>query len=217
MTPCGPRPDRLVVVLGTATEVGKTWVTAEVARRLGDRGVAVVARKPAQSYEPGDRTDAEVLAAATGEDPEVVTPPHRWYPVALAPPMAADVLGRQPFTLADLEGELAWPARCEVGFVETVGGPRSPVASDGDGIALLELLQPDAVVLVAHAGLGTLNAVRLCDDAVRSVGYEAVVLLNRFDADDDLHRRNLAWLDGVGIDVLDDPAALASRLAIPAR
>ena len=35
-------------------------------------------------------------------------------------------LGRPPFTVADLVGELGWPPGVEVGLVETVGGPRSP-------------------------------------------------------------------------------------------
>ena len=63
------RPSRLVVVAGTATEVGKTWVGAAVARELRDRGTTVAARKPAQSFEPADvepggiGTDADALAA----------------------------------------------------------------------------------------------------------------------------------------------------------
>ena len=127
-------------------------------------GVAVAARKPAQSFDPDDEaaaTDAGVLAVATGEDPHAVCPDHRWYPVALAPPMAADALGRAPFTVADLMAELRWPAGAHVGLVEGAGGPRSPLAADGDNVDLARALRPDSVVLVAGAGLGTLNATLL--------------------------------------------------------
>ena len=109
------RPDRTVVVIGTGTDVGKTWVTAALARRLADGGLVVAARKPAQSFapeDPPDRRDAAVLGAATGEAPDVICPPHRSYAVPLAPPMAAAVLARPPITLADLLGELAWPEPC---------------------------------------------------------------------------------------------------------
>lgn len=137
------RPERLVVALGTATEVGKTWVGARVLEELRRAGVSVGARKPVQSFAPGDgATDAEVLAAATGEAVEDVCPPHRWYEVAMAPPMAADALGRAPFTAADLVRELRWPQGVTVGWVETVGGPRSPIAADGDSADLAAALAP---------------------------------------------------------------------------
>ena len=91
MTFDGLRPRKLVVVAGTGTEIGKTWVAARLARDLRATGYEVIARKPAQSFDPGDSsTDAHVLAAATGEEPSMVCPRHRWYPAAMAPPMAAD-------------------------------------------------------------------------------------------------------------------------------
>jgi len=215
-----PRPDRLVVVVGTGTEVGKTWVSAAALARLRAAGVAVAARKPAQSFEAGDATtDAQELGRATGEAPTAVCPEHRWYPVALAPPMAADVLGRPPFTLADLHDEIDWPEGVEVGLVETAGGLRSPLASDdGDAVGLTGSLMPDVVVLVADAGLGTLNAVRLSVAALdpvldRQDDIRLVVVLNRYEADDDLHRRNRAWLaDHDQLDVVTSVDELVDRL-----
>ena len=49
-------------------------------------------------------------------------PAHRWYPAAMAPPMAAAALGREAFTSASLAAELDWPARAAVGIIETAGG-----------------------------------------------------------------------------------------------
>jgi len=199
------RPEQLVLVTGTGTDVGKTWVAAAW---LSTLTVTTAARKPVQSFSPGDRTDADVLAAATGEAPETVCPRHRWYEVPMAPPMAADVLGRPQFTVADLVGEIAWPSpTVAVGVVEGVGGPRSPIASDGDGVDLARALQPDRVVLVADAGLGTINAVRLCATALG--GWPLTVFLNRFDDGDDLHCRNRDWLRDVAkLQVVTDVAAL---------
>ena len=193
------RPRRLVAVVGTGTDVGKTWVAARLLTDLGAAGLRVAARKPAQSFEPDDdpaRLDAAILGAATGEPPEEVCPPHRWYEVPMAPPMAAEALGRPPFTIQDLMSELRWPDAVDVGLVETAGGLRSPLAADGDCLALCEALAPDVIVLVADAGLGTINAVRLTLDALGPLAPQAVVVLNRFDAASDLHRRNLEWLSG---------------------
>ncbi len=119
----------------------------------------------------------------------------------MAPPMAADVLGRPPFTVADLVAELTWPPAAQVGLVETVGGPRSPIAADGDSLDLAAALDPDLVLLVADAGLGAINAVRLSVGAVATVGRPIVVLLNRY-RDEDPDRRNLARLDEDGYDVV---------------
>lgn len=199
------RPALVVVLAGTGTEVGKTWVGAALARALRDRGLAVAARKPAQSFEPADVvarvTDADLLADATGEDPMAVCPPHRRYEVPMAPPMAAEVLGRAPLSIAELADEVAasWPGRApEVGLVELAGGVRSPATHDGDGVDLSAAVDPDLVVLVADAGLGTINSVRMSADALRAGARgetaRLVVHLNRFDTTDDLHRRNLEWL-----------------------
>lgn len=183
----------LVVVCGTSTEVGKTWVGAALARRLRDRGLRVAARKPLQSHPAGESpTDTDVLAAATGEDPLHVCASDRRYEVAMAPPMAADLLGRPIPTTAQVAGEIAWPSGTDVGIVETIGGVRSPHTRDGDGVDLVAALGPDIVVLVADAGLGTVNSVRLSVDAL--AGHRVIVHLNRFDPGAELHIRNLRWL-----------------------
>ena len=211
------RPAQLVVVAGTATEVGKTWVACALVRELRDRGVSVAARKPAQSFQPGDpTTDADELAAATGEDPFVVCPDHRRYPVPMAPPMAAAALGRDPIGLAELIAETgaSWPdARVDVGLVELAGGVRSPLADDGDGVALAGALDPDRVLLVADAGLGTINAVRTSLDALGALAARTIVHLNRYDDAEDLHRRNRTWLaERDGSTTTVDAGALADAV-----
>jgi dethiobiotin synthetase len=207
----------LVLVAGTGTDIGKTWLTARVATALRARNVAVRARKPAQSFAPGDAsTDAHVLGSATGEDAEVVCPPARWYPIPMAPPMAADALGRPAFTIADLVADLPGGPNEGIVFVESAGGVRSPIADDGDTAALAAALAPDVVVLVADAGLGTINAVRSSIDGL--LVHETRVFLNHYDAGDDLHRRNREWLIArEGLEVETEPEALAAFLADRAR
>ncbi len=207
------RPRTLVFVAGTATDIGKTWWTAAVAHELRASGVHVAARKPVQSGDPGATTDAEVLAEATGEAPDTVCAPARTLPLAWAPPMAARELGLPPFTTADLAGGIDWPARIDVGLVEGVGGPRSPVSADGDNVALAHALAPDLVVLVADAGLGTINAVRLSAGALAD--FPLIVALNRSRADEPLHARNLEHLTTIDdFDVVTTPRALADRLRL---
>lgn len=206
------RPGFLIVVAGTGTEVGKTWTTARVAQHLRHAGLSVAARKPAQSHEPGAvDTDAAILAQATGETATAVCRQHRDFAVPMAPPMAAASLGLAPFTVADLVAELVWPPDCDIGFVESAGGIRSPIAADGDTVDLIRRLRPDLVVLVAEAGLGVINALRLCAGALDPV--RPVIALNRFDAQQELHHRNLAWIRDVdGFDVVPSSQELTELI-----
>ncbi|MFN8034916.1 MAG: dethiobiotin synthase [Acidimicrobiia bacterium] len=201
------RPRTLVLVTGTGTEVGKTWWGGAVLAELVRRGVTVSARKPVQSG-AGSPSDADVLAAATGEASADVC--RRSYEPALAPPIAARVTDASPFTIAEL-ADIDWPPAVDVGWIESAGGVCSPLADDGDTTTLAAAIAPDVVALVAGAGLGTINAVRL---SVAALGRGPVVVaLNRFDAANLTHRTNLAWLrERDGLDVVTDPAALADRL-----
>lgn len=205
------RPDHLVLVTGTGTDVGKTWVTVEVVRRLRDHGLSVAVRKPAQSFAAGDTvTDASLLGDASGVSPEEVCLPHRWYEVPLAPPMAADALGRERINIGDLVAEISWPEGTAVGFVEGAGGPCSPIAHDGDTLALVEHLAPDLTVLVADPALGVISNVRLAARAL--AGHPLLVFLNRYDDTDEVHRRSRDWLrDNEGLTVLTDVVWVADR------
>jgi dethiobiotin synthetase len=214
-----PRPTSVIVVAGTGTEVGKTFVTVAVAHSLREQGHTVIARKPAQSYAPEDTTtDAVELAAATNESPETVCPRHRWYPVPMAPPMAALALGRDPFSTTDLVNELesSWahgPA-ADVGLVETAGGAWSPQASDGLHVGdFADAVSADGVLLVADAGLGVINAVRGAMAALASA-RPVIVVLNRFARSDGLHVENRSWLArNDHFTVVTSPAEAAVALA----
>ena len=130
--------------------------------------------------------------------------------MAMAPPIAAAFLGTPPPSLDDLLGELEWPAEpVDVGIVETAGGSRSPLASDGDSAGLAAAVDPDLTVLVAPAGLGAINAVRLCAPVVPR---PLVVFLNRFDRSD-VHDRNLRWLQADGFEVVVTVDELRRRVA----
>lgn len=213
------RPKRLVLVCGSGTEVGKTWVSCRLLSALSDSGTTVAARKPVQSFDgvasdasSEELSDAELLGAASGESPERVCRPSRTYHRAMAPPMAAEALGLPSFRIADLVEEMAWPTpRVDVGLVEAAGGVRSPQATDGDATDLVSALGPDLVALVSDAGLGTINLVRMSMDALATVTggqptIPVVVVLDRFDGRHEIHRRNRRWLvDRFGYRVVTVP------------
>lgn len=203
---------RVVFVAGTGTEVGKTWAAAGLARLLRRSGRAVAACKPVQSYDPGDDgpTDAEVLAAATGQHPDAVCPPERTYPVPLAPPMAAGKLGRPCPTIDETASSCRFAAAVDIGLVEGVGGLYSPIAADGHNLNLIERLEPDLVIVVASAALGGIHDTMACTLPLSA--YRRIVFLNRYDPATEVHTLNAGWLRDAGLEVVTGLPELAGRV-----
>ena len=212
--PSGPQTERdgggiVVFVAGTGTEVGKTWAAAGLARLLRRSGLTVAACKPVQSYDPDEDgpTDAAVLAAATGQHPDAVCPPERTYPVPLAPPMAAGKLGRTCPTLDEMSTDCRFDASVDVGLVEGVGGLYSPLASDGHNLDLIERIEPDLVIVVASAALGSIHDTMACTLPLSA--YRRAVFCNRFDPQTEVHVLNVRWLRNTGLEVAVDLPELA--------
>lgn len=207
---CTPVSSRILVVSGTDTGIGKTWSAVALSRALAETGRSVSIRKPVESFDPSDGPpDSRILAAALGGDPDEVCRPEWSYPLALAPPMAAASLHRPiPSTrriVEDLDG-----ARADILLVEGVGGPRSPLAADGDTVDLARALGADDVIVVSDATLGTISRTLLCVEAFAPLPCH--VLLNRFKPEDPLHAMNRDWLIDKGIPVHTDPSAMATTL-----
>jgi dethiobiotin synthetase len=201
-----------VGITATGTEVGKTWLGSRLAAALRGMGLQVAARKPAESFDPSERVprDSEVLAAATGEDPGQVCPPHRRYPLAAAPPMAADELGMPAIHVHELAAEISWPPATDVVLVEGAGGIRSPLAHDGDFLDLAVAIGMDLLVVVANCHLGVISEVRTAADAIGG-RFPSVAFLNHFDPSSWVASRSADWLaDRFGFSVhtkVDDLAA----------
>lgn len=203
-------PDSTVFVTGTGTEVGKTWLTARLSIHFRMKGYQVAARKPVMSFDESDQTtDAQVLSMASGEPEELVCPSNRRYELPMAPPMAAEALGRPPFDVLDLVDELNLPDK-GLALIEGVGGLRSPLAFDGDSIAFIKASGPDEIILVSECRLGVINEVLTSCDAL---GRRPLVFLNHFSSSDDLHVRNLDWLrEKSQLTVFTSPTELAIQL-----
>ncbi|XXF79305.1 dethiobiotin synthase [Myxococcaceae bacterium GXIMD 01537] len=185
-----------VFVTGTDTGVGKTQVSCALLSLLADAGERPQGFKP---YESGCASlaapsDALALRAAAGSTlPLDVICPHR-FRAPLAPGVAASRLGREP----DWDTTLAAWERVRHGpvVVEGAGGLYVPLDSRHDVIDLIAELELP-VVLVARAGLGTLNHTALSMAALSSRGISvlAVVLSRGTPSRDVSARDNRALLE----------------------
>ncbi|TQM14044.1 dethiobiotin synthase [Pseudonocardia kunmingensis] len=214
---------RVLVVTGTGTGVGKTVVTAALAAVAAARGERVAVLKPAQTGvapgEPGDLADvARLVPGTTGRE-------LARYPDPLAPDTAARRVGAAPVTpAAAAQAATALAAEHDLVLVEGAGGLL--VRFDADGtLADVAGLLAAPVLVVAAAGLGTLNATELTVAALRSRGLGcAGVVIGAWPAEPDLAARcNLADLPATsGVPLLgalpDGAGALApERFATVAR
>jgi dethiobiotin synthetase len=171
---------RGLFVTATDTGVGKTVVTAALARALRARGIDAGVCKPVQSGNAaGDPDgDAMLLRSWSGVDDDV----EEICPHAFAAPLA-------PLVAARLEGEaleleplvqhvrrLAY--RHDVVLVEGAGGLAVPVGEDWT-IADLAAAIGYPLLIVARPGLGTVNHTALTATGARELGLQlAGVVLN---------------------------------------
>ena len=177
---------RGLFVTATDTGVGKTEVTCALVASARAGGLDAVALKPAQSGAvPGEPSDAErLLAASGGVEPLDAVCPYAFAP-PLAPAVAARVEGREISFERIVEAAHALGARHEAVLVEGAGGLLVPL-TDGETYAELAQVLELPVLVVARAGLGTVNHTSLTVEALRRRGLEiAGIVLNRASAGDD--------------------------------
>ncbi|WP_328773132.1 dethiobiotin synthase [Streptomyces sp. NBC_00286] len=150
----------VLVITGTGTEVGKTVTTAAVAAAAVAAGRSVAVLKPAQTgVRPDARGDADEVARLAGP---VTTLELARYPEPLAPATAARRAGLAPVRaseVAEAAGKLA--AEHEVVLVEGAGGLLVRFDDAGGTLADAARLLDASVLVVASAGLGTLNTTEL--------------------------------------------------------
>ncbi len=157
----------IIFVTGTDTGVGKTVIAGALALWAAKSGVRVSVLKPVETGCEGDpprARDAEVLARCAGQDPESCAVYRLRAP--LAPAVAAEREGTHVQIGRLLERIELLSEGSEIVVVEGAGGLRVPITWDVDYLDLAERLQAE-VVLVARAGLGTLNHTRLSLSALR--------------------------------------------------
>jgi len=191
-------------VTGTDTGVGKTEVAAALLSLMADAGLAPGALKPYESGCADVERPADALAlraAARSEDALDRISLHR-FRAPLAPGIAAERLGLNPSWAETLKAFRAFQGRALV--VEGAGGLLVPLDRHHQVIDLIAAMRLP-VVLVARAGLGTLNHTGLSLRALRArrLRVRAVVLVRTSAARDASVADNRRWLQRrEAIDVL---------------
>lgn len=150
-------------ITGTGTGVGKTVLTAGLAALLKARGESFCVYKPIQTGSPDSTRPEDPEQVKQWVGPDVETFCSYCFPDPVAP-YAADLERTiQPRKILHDFKDLQKTHR--VVLVEGAGGVRVPVAPHVEMIDLIRMLQIP-VVVVASAGLGTMNHTLLTVDAL---------------------------------------------------
>lgn len=190
----------IVLVTGTDTGVGKTIVTAAVAAAASAAGLRVGVVKPAQTgVDPayGEVSDMEIVSRLAA--PATVVTLHE-FPDPLAPTAAARVAQLDPpdmFEVIDRVKTVA--AEHDLTLVEGAGGLLVPMGAHPGGsqwtLADLAVALSAPAILVARAGLGTLNHTALTLEAMARRSIRAYPVLGAWPGRPELvHYTNLADL-----------------------
>lgn len=170
----------VIIVTGTGTSVGKTITTAAIVVGLRAQGLRLVVAKPTQTGllqgEPGDLHDVCRLAG------EVETHEFVRLPDPLAPDAAGRLAGVALPTVAEHAArvaEIAGRDDVDLVLVEGAGGLLVRIDADASTIAdlgaeLTAVGSKVGYIVVAAAGLGTLNHSALTAEALRSRGLECL-------------------------------------------
>jgi dethiobiotin synthetase len=193
---------RGLIITGTDTGVGKTYVASRIAAALRAAGVRVGAYKPvcsgaSEPTSPSPRwDDVEALWAATG----AAYPRERIAPQCLLAPLAPPVAARQEGTRVKTQllrgGMDWWRDRVDLLLIEGAGGWLSPV-SDEEAFADFAVDAGCPVLVIAADRLGMINHTLLTVEAIEARGMTvAGIIVNRLSLQVDASvASNLAELE----------------------
>lgn len=166
-----------IFIVGTDTEVGKTYVSCAISSCLKKAGFEFGVLKP---FASGSREDAVLLGRSAGVNTDVnlINPVFLRYP--LAPSCSARLEGKK----VNIKVALGALGRLKKAYpfviVEGIGGVMVPLTSR---YLLADFIKKTGLpaVIVARSGLGTINHTLLTHEALRKRGIKVLgVIYNMF-------------------------------------
>lgn len=188
-----------IFITATGTDVGKTFVSGLIAKKLCAHGYRVAYYKAALSGAVEENGawiagDAKEVCQQAGLRYGIDSKVSYTYKTAVSPHLAAEMEGN-PIDLLKIKQDFAsFSANYEYLCVEGSGGIICPLCMQGEKPLLLEDIIKTLgleTIIVATAGLGTINATLLTVDYMRArgIGIQGIIL-NHFDSRNFLHVDN---------------------------
>lgn len=187
-------------VVGTGTDIGKTYVTGLMLKKLreGKQSAAYYKaamsgndRRPDGSLIPGDALHVKSVSGI--EQPLEEMCPYV-YETAVSPHLAARMEGSPVDMERVLEGFDAVCGRYDYVTAEGSGGILCPLRFDGQELWLEDFIKARDMhcLMIADAGLGTINSVVLTAEYMKARQIPVKgILFNRYQPGNVLHEDNL--------------------------
>ena len=190
-----------IFIIGTGTDVGKTYVTALLVKKLKELGILVGYYKGAISGARFmEESDAGYVKRVAGLEQEEHTLVSYLYQNAVSPHLASKLEGN-PVQLKKVKEDFQKVAE-EHDFVvmEGSGGIVCPIRYDEEEKIFLEDFIKELglnTILVAEAGLGTINAVVLTVEYLRQkrIGIQGI-FINRYTGSE-MERDNIKMIEEI--------------------
>ena len=189
-----------IFITATGTDTGKTYVSGLIVKKMREFGINCGYYKPVLSGLtdgcPGD-VDFVLKTAKIDADPYDFV--RYAYKPALSPHLAAK-MAEQPVTIEKIKADFTKIRHAfDYVVVEGAGGIACPFKLDGGEKILLpdviKALEMD-ILIVAPAGLGTINSTFLTVEYAKFCGIEIRgIILNNFEPDNFMHRDNLKQIE----------------------
>lgn len=188
-----------IFVTGTGTDIGKTFVTALLVRKLHDAGCAAAYFKAAVSGNERDENgrlipgDAAYVKRISGISQSLDTMCPYIYETAVSPHLASRIEG-DPVEISTVKAQ--YKKICdeyEYVLCEGSGGIVCPIRCDDKKIMLEDIIKSLGLptIIVADAGLGTINSVVLTCEYMKAHGLEIRgLILNNFHRGDVMEEDN---------------------------
>ncbi len=218
---------KCLFVTGTGTDIGKTYVTALMVKKLRALGKTSGYYKAALSGAERDSSggllpgDADYVRKVGNIGKSAAPLVSYVYPEPVSPHLAAR-LNQQPISMDRLNSDFARARSCfDYLTVEGSGGIVCPLRWDSeekfcldDWIRQLGL----SVLMVADSGLGTINAAVLTAEHLQKIGIPLKgIIFNRFHSGSIMEEDNLRMVEEMtGIPVIAKVAENATELEIKA-
>ncbi|MCC8127686.1 MAG: dethiobiotin synthase [Clostridiales bacterium] len=218
---------RGLFITGTGTDIGKTYVTGLILKKLHEAGARAAYYKAAVSGNERDDQgelipgDAQYVAGISGIDQHIDSMCPYIYERAYSPHLAAKIEGNPVDMNRVEEGYRALAGSYDYITMEGSGGILCPIRYDNEEIWLEDMIKRLQLpcLIVADAGLGTINAVVLTVEymKMKQISIKGVIF-NHFHAENELEQDNLVMCEKrTGIPVLAAVADGAEDLAIDAQ
>lgn len=192
-------------VTATGTDIGKTYISALILKSMKDAGLNCAYFKPVLSgakmglngrLEESDVNYVVRNANLPQEPEECVT---YWWEEAVSPHLASVRAGDYIDTKKILDHYKRLADKYDYILTEGAGGITCPLRlQNGEKYLLKDLIKEleTPVVIVADAGLGTINSVLLTTEYAKNNGIEIRgIILNNFERENFMHKDNLEQIE----------------------